>query len=355
MRGPEVATWGGGASLELVEVMRLGNVDGNDEQTFGRVWDVEWDRLGRIYVLDQLAKAVQVFDTSFGLVRTLGREGSGPGEFQNPFGLVWDERGRLWVVDVSLARYSIFDTAGVHVGEFPRRVGGYGWPWPGQFTDDGMLLELDLQGDQIDRLIGFRVGETLSPVDTFPDPSTDLAPSEFWDLRDERRLGAIVGIPFGRRGYWSIARDGTVWMGHSSEYRLVRRTLAGDTLLIIERAVAPVPISVDERREAIDNVGDYVRHPKMDLSRIPETKAFFRELISDDRGRLWVLREGEGMEWFFDLFGAHGQFQGSLMIPLVPETLPPPKITGDAMLIVTRDSLDVQYVVRLAIVEREAA
>jgi hypothetical protein len=345
VQGPSEGLWDETSAWSLQERLRLGSVNQEGPELFGEAWDVELDQLGRVYVLDRLAKAVRVFDREGEFVRSLGREGEGPGEFANPFGLAWDRDGDLWVVDVHLGRYSVFDTAGAHLREYRRAVGGYSWPWPGRFDRGGVLYEASLTGTGRDALVGFLPGEDLTPVDSFPDALVIPEGSDFWNLQDERGIGAIVSIPFGRKAMWALDERANLWVGHSGTYSVAKRNLQGDTLLLLERPVEPIPVSAAEHDSVVEGLGRYATHPKMDLSRIPTTKPFFQSLIPDDAGNLWVLRQGPGESWFFDVFAGDGAYLGRVDLPVIPSLFPPPTIRGAEMLVVTLDELGVQYVV----------
>ena len=349
VRGPAEGVWRDAERWLLDEQSRVGSMEGSGPDVFGQIWAITADASDRLYVLDRQARQVGVFDRDGRHVRTFGREGRGPGEFVDPFGFAWDAMGRVWVVDVRQARYSVFDTAGAPVREYPRRVGGFSWPWPGRFDARGLLYEATFMAGGVQPILAFRPEEDLVAVDTFPHALGTLQPGDFFDLRDDQGLGAIVGMPFGRRSEWALDRNGEIWVGHSSHYTLVRRNLDGDTLLVMERDVMPAPVSGEERAAAIEGLGDQLQHPKMDVGRIPATKPFFERLLPDDDGNLWVLREGDGTAWFFDVFGRDGSFLGAVDLPVKPELFPPPRIGAHAVFVVTRDSLDVQYVIRYGI------
>jgi hypothetical protein len=320
----------------------VGAVEGEGPEVFGQVWDVEIGAGGRLYVLDRIEKEVRIFDEEGAFVRAFGREGEGPGEFQNPFGLAWDSTGDLWVVDVRLARYSTFDVEGRHLREYRRSVGGYSWPWPGRFGTDGRLYEtLYVRGEQ--QLIAFEPGAELMPVDSFP---LTLPESDgFWNLQDDRGLGAIVVIPFAGQAEWALDQEARLWVGKTDSYSLVHRGLDGDSLVVIERQIPSVAVSSEERAQAVEDLGEDATHPKMDLSRIPAAKPFFRRLIPDDAGDLWVLREGEGELWSFDVFAPDGSYLGPVEVPVVPSLYPPPVVRDDRLVVVTTDEFDTQSVV----------
>jgi DNA-binding beta-propeller fold protein YncE len=61
---------------------------------------------GRLYVADTAAHDIKVFDAAGRLERTLGRRGSGPGEFNFPSHLAW-AGGALYVSDTLNARIQV--------------------------------------------------------------------------------------------------------------------------------------------------------------------------------------------------------------------------------------------------------
>lgn len=355
IRGPEGGAWAEGRGWRLVEELRLGGTGGEGAEAFGEAWtlDLATDPLGRTYVMDRTARAVRVFGRDGGLVRTLGGPGEGPGEFQAPWGLAWAPGGHLWVFDVRRGRHIAYDTAGALQDEYPRRVGGYSLPWDGGFGGDGWLFEVHrAAGNATDPLIAFRPeGGELVAVDTFPRALAFPEPAEpsFWDLTDERGIGAHVAIPYSPRVEWALGPNAEIWMGNGARYAIAKRDLRGDTTLVVEREVEPVPVSREERSRAIEGIAEeHRRHPKMDLSRIPDAKPAFRKMIPDPTGRLWVLREVAG-GWAFDVFNTDGTFLGAVDIPVVPELVPPPVARENALLLVTTDELDVPTVVRYRI------
>ncbi len=73
------------------------------------------DSRGRIYVADVGQSHVTVFDSAGSFVRTIGRRGSGPGEFHQPMQLGIDNADTLFVYDVGLRRLTKFSPDGQFV------------------------------------------------------------------------------------------------------------------------------------------------------------------------------------------------------------------------------------------------
>lgn len=101
------------------EVYRVGALDGEEWETFGRVRGVAFDPSGNLHILDTQAARIVVVDRGGDFVRQFGRPGEGPGEFAphntSTMGLVVLRDGRTVVFPQG---FHLFDAD----GEFERRV-----------------------------------------------------------------------------------------------------------------------------------------------------------------------------------------------------------------------------------------
>ena len=104
--------------LDFVQKLRLGSLDGVHD-AFGRITDIAMDRKGRLFVADDTRHQVIVFDSAGQFVQAIGREGTGPGEFQSPWRLALDVTDSLFIWDSRLARISVFDPNLNFVRAFP--------------------------------------------------------------------------------------------------------------------------------------------------------------------------------------------------------------------------------------------
>ncbi len=66
------------------------------------------DSQGRLFVSDTGNKRVQIFDREGNYIDQLGKEGSGPGEFNEPVGLAIDGGGNVYVADTWNKRIQVF-------------------------------------------------------------------------------------------------------------------------------------------------------------------------------------------------------------------------------------------------------
>ncbi|MBT3637165.1 MAG: hypothetical protein HN531_09510 [Opitutae bacterium] len=61
---------------------------------------------------------VRIYDTNGSLIREIGQEGTGPGQFNQPRGVAYDSSGNLWVTDYGNHRIQIFDQNGNFIRQF---------------------------------------------------------------------------------------------------------------------------------------------------------------------------------------------------------------------------------------------
>ncbi len=82
---------------EMRELWRRGGED-DEEVFFGTIAECLNDSDGNIYLLDGQLSEIHVFDPDGELLRTIGRQGEGPGEFQNGADMFWAPNGQIGVV-----------------------------------------------------------------------------------------------------------------------------------------------------------------------------------------------------------------------------------------------------------------
>jgi sugar lactone lactonase YvrE len=97
-------------------------VTGDGPDTFNQPSDVITSPSGDIFVADghggnSNARIVK-FDKNGKFIKTWGRKGSAPGEFDIPHSLAFDSRGRLFVADRNNVRIQIFDQDGNFIDQW---------------------------------------------------------------------------------------------------------------------------------------------------------------------------------------------------------------------------------------------
>jgi len=295
----------GGIKLELEEELRIGK-EGDDREQFYRVRDIAADPQGYFYVDDMSNGRVQVFDPQGAFLRTIGRPGQGPGEFENPtlirFG---GQEGRIHVMD-RFQRINLFDGQGIYIRSVMPERGLFDY-----FPDaaDGFVAVMRTGSGE-----DLTSGHALCRLDANGKTRTVLA--EFTsNLHMERRGEGTLVVMTGYEMtlYASpLAGQGLVY-GHSKEYELVVLGLEDKKALVI-RKVEPRP--------------EFTSKEKKDLGRFPglKLKPYFFGLLTDPQGRIYVQRNMNrgGKRGYgpiateykqFEVFGPEGTFLFRAALP----------------------------------------
>jgi len=364
---PPRGIWEGGRPWRLSPALVLGEEEGAGPTLFGGISGLEVDAAGRIYVLDRQANELRIFTRDGAHVRSVGREGGGPGEYSNANGLVWLADDTLVVVDQRGNRYTVLTAEGDYVRMVPRRLGFYGWTFTGGLDGDRIFERWYVGDEGAEQLVllGTALQERTVPLE--PDrPTATGAEMQLEQGPDTLRLpllagplyesfsvstgrgGMVIGVPFASGPVFHLDGRGSLWFGHGSEFRILRSSLAGDTLAQILLDATPAPVTAAERAAwvASENVKQFRdMGGRLDLDRIPGAKPYFDGLYVDPDGYLWVsvpVREGEVQ---FRLFDPEGRYLGALQLTgMTRDPYVPMVVRGGRLHLIGHDELDVQRV-----------
>jgi sugar lactone lactonase YvrE len=338
---PATGVWDERSAWRLTDEVRIGTRDGEGPEVFGDVRSIALDDVGRVYVLDAHVQEVRVFDRAGIHVRTIGGHGGGPGEIGFATGIIVDPAGRLWIPDYGNQRYSLFDTSGVLVKEMPFRGGVRFTEWTtGVFSPSG---------DFYDRIpVGIGPSSAgYARYDTLRGAFVDTARSTGEVLPD-----GTPGFPWRRV---TVTPRGS-WVGVTLEYRLWEITRDGFPLRIVERDYEANPLTPEQRDSARLAVRELKRHARGDVDlEVPDEQPIFDRMIVDDRDHLWVQLspKPDATTTTFDVFDPEGVYLGAVETPYrVAWPYATPVVRGGRIAFVTKDELDVPYVVVLGIEER---
>jgi len=311
---PGPTAWTDTNGWRLVEAGRIRGEPGEGGELITPV-SMAVDAAGRVYVSDRSPALIKVFDSAGTLVRTIGREGAGPGEYKSAFIAV---KGSLLAVhDPAQSRTSLFDTAGTYLRSWPS---GCCYFMAIQFDDQHRIvipIPGDARSEGVQRYVRY---DTLgAPVDTL---RLTLPPEgKNWTVRSANSAMSM-GIPFMPGLVRTLDPRGGMLFGMSDAYRLVRSSTGQDTVRIFGRAWAPAPLGDDRRRtaveEAIRNAGprwdQVMLRNTLALSDVPTTLPAFDAASVDAEGNVWVRTDADSSHTLFDVFDAEGVFLGPVSV-----------------------------------------
>ena len=350
---------------DFEEIYRLGVLDGDDWDTFGRVGTVGFDGDGNLYILDTGAVRIYVVDLQGNLVRRFIGEGEGPGEFGGNYAAALElavlRDGRVVVYDPGRMGFALFDAD----GEFERTV-----PLAGPQTHTPMIGGMQAVPG-MDRVlatteVGYLRRTSPSPDDESSAPSFRYVLS--YGLGGEQvRIDSVAAAwrPAGDPEAFKpplaagVLPSGAVVYTDSSSYAIKFVVPGGSVTRILTRPFQPNPVTARMRTDEIeerlgglgDGGGDLMRQRMIEFRRGQiEAMEFFHEvpvvlsLKTSWEGTIWVRHRGdEGAEGTrIDLISAGGRYLGTF----APGSTAMPSAFGPNGLaaFVETDDLGVSYV-----------
>ncbi len=349
-----VTNTGEAPAWQLVQVLSIGPDEVTDDggpEEFGDVAGVARGPGGELFVGDAYSREVRVFGPDGRHLRTFGRNGEGPGEFSAIYSLAWIG-GRLLVWDPPMGRLNQFSVEGEWLGNLETRRG---WTGPRDLlrlypVNDNEVFRLGLSADLESIWVGYagegESGDTL-PLLTVPDG----LPGNIESVMCESDLGiGFYAVPLAPQFIQHPASGRVMVSAWGWDYRIVRTTLAGDTLRVVERTVPPVPIDDAEWAEigvAFEEfLATWINEPGANCSTRnlarPERKPFVHNIFMAGDGGFWVEAAHPGGNRF-DRFDAEGRVLGSVAAPEYNENTVP-VFVGDHIITIRQDKLDLDHV-----------
>ncbi|MBD3368798.1 6-bladed beta-propeller [Candidatus Fermentibacteria bacterium] len=223
-------------SLTLVAVDSIGVELGDSNYVLGQPAGVSYSPSGDIWVLDMQQKSLGVYSAEGEYVRSIGREGSGPGEFLMPISFDFYPDGSFLVADAMGRRISFFDST----GEFSRNIEGFfpSAPFLVEAVDSSSFVGLKADFEQSDEgpLMGYTLAlweEEAEPVLKYFSELNPFDPSDIMgSMGEEIPLfattpdGRVFCSPLSTERYvvWGYRPDGTELLEIEREFRRIRKT-----------------------------------------------------------------------------------------------------------------------------------
>lgn len=362
----ESGVWSDDERWSVTGDLVIGSAEGDPDYQFGAVSAVGVMSDGRIVALDNQAQHVKVFTPDGTYDTQFGGPGSGPGELGRGASFLMVMPGdTILVADLANQRVNRYGPDGAEAGSF--RLGFEdGIPIRFEVTADGAIasqmrsfqftpdqpepdsldyiVKRSATGEVLDTIIGIERGETFS--------------------QNSMKL-------FSPEPIWALYGTG-VLLARNDEYRITRRTSAGEVDLIFTMPRVPqeLPDQDEETfREAIMRLFRRQGLPPEAMQRLEQIISFaddypvFAQVQGGPGGTVWVqhiqraaeLTE-EQREAFnpqldiasatWDVFDDTGRFLGNVDFP---ERFTLMIFDGDNAYGVWRDDLDVQYVMKARI------
>jgi hypothetical protein len=284
--------------LELTEDLSIGGPEAEGEYSLDQIRQVVVDDAGTMYVLDDRACQIKAFDAGGKFLRTIGRQGQGPGELEFPTTLsLIQAKGELAVHQQT--RGLIFYKTD---GTFLRQVSLKGLiSGRGRVDSQGRVYVLEVVMDETGSRYATKKlgpdGSLLATISETPAPAGKGGPGS-------RRIRPFLPV-----AYFLIDRDDRFVYGYPEVYD-IQFYDPGATKVIrrILREHDPVAVTAEDKAELMKQVPPGM---KVEID-FPEDRPAFTRFFLSDLGHLFVetYEKAEGKKIIHDIFDAEGRLIG---------------------------------------------
>jgi hypothetical protein len=303
----------GATTLAPQELWRAGG-DDEEDVLFGVLNSVAVDDRGNVYTLDTQLSQVHVFGPGGALLRTIGREGEGPGEFRRAAQMFLTPEGNVAVLQTMPGKLVLLTPEGKPAGDFRGPSGADGGTmsyFEGAAAGGSYVLgtrEFSRRDNSFSVTRSLLVldgkGQTRATIFTNTE-LRDMASMMSMDEKDSRRL------------VWAAGSDGSVYTSENFDgYEVKCFSPDGELARVIEREYTHRPRSKQEMEENKPRImmrrqGGGAVQPEVKAS--PTDRDILRLYPRED-GTLWVMSSRGGHDQprgtlvTFDVFDASGKF-----------------------------------------------
>jgi len=306
--------------IELKEDLSIGVLDGPEEYIFNRIFDIDADSKGNIYVADSGDKLIKVFDKNGKYLNSFGREGEGPGEFKGISRIFISKNDKIYVYDRNLRRITVFNNDLKFEKSFPLREKKIG----------NFFIDNDEQFILLERPFTPREGEEKVEINLYSNNMEHIR--TIYSGMEEKvyTIGNGRSISSFGRPYWyitncSIIPYEKVVFGKTDEYVLYINFLENNNTKKIEGKYNPVKVTKKDREDYFKiYINEYTSKSKgREIKRrasFPKYKPPFKRIIIDDTGYMILVtyREDEEKGTECDLMDFEGNFIKKIYFKNIP-------------------------------------
>lgn len=275
----------GTVTYDLEEEFSVGMKEGDEKYIFNNPQDIRVTDDGAIYILDWRDNCIKVYNNQGKHLRTIGREGQGPGEFRTPCYFSVSSDGRIYLMDSRNSRVVLFNTAGTYISEF-RLIGAR---YSGMETDNNNFIYFSKEFSEGTRMMSIHryntSGEEILNFCKFKIVHPIIRkPSEY----SPNRI-IVQSLP---TKVWNITDDGRLYVGYDDRYQIDVYESEGELAFRFGREYSPIP---DKNSKGV-------------IKRYKYMSFYARHRLFDESGNLWIeiFNEDDKENIVYDVFSPEG-------------------------------------------------
>jgi len=321
----------GDLALEMDDETIIHESNENSDYRFSFIKDLAVDRTGNFLVLDK--DRILKYDSRGNFIRSIGRKGQGPGEYQNPQSLFVDEHNDLFVNDQGWLLH-VFNGD----GEFKHRIKlNFQIPFDSDaFYVDGeghiYAFSWDMMNMEMKKTLvkADENGEVLSRMKMMDENAVKVS-----GLKTGGVMGGMIH-QYSSNSFFCPVSNSLLCFGENIRYQLIFYDFNGNMKSVVDRDEKTQSISSEEKNILGKN------------GVFPSHRPFFNKLLSDDKGRIYVIRVKSVLEKSkaekADIFGKSGRYLYRTEFPFMPMA-----IKSEAVYFIDEDQEGMRMIIRTTI------
>jgi hypothetical protein len=296
--------------LELQEDLTVKGSEDIEEQMFQNINTLGIDDEGNLYILDELAGNIKVFDQKGDFLKTIGKKGQGPGELGMPISLAITPNQNIIVNDMGQRKILFFDKEGNYLKQFS--IADKFLFFGPMVTSTGDLIASHTipQDNPVTELTKFN--QELEPLLTFTSIPVDKPPAV--NIFVARSLSSLR---------WTLTDNDEIIWGDikNPEYELYVHNQDGTLIKKITRNYDPLPITAEDKDKLIEETfGQSSMRDQWDV-RFPDTYPPYMGFSTDDEGHILVRRyekQENEQGGLVDIFDSDGRYMAQVRLKMNP-------------------------------------
>ncbi len=283
------------------------------------------DGQGLIYVSDTKENHSTVFDAAGTFLKTIGRKGQGPGEFQY-LGEIEFSQGRLIASEGK--KITILDREGGFIRAakledrgMPRRMKALP---DGRIVIETMITDYQSRGHDRETALDLYSADLAFVKTVYQRPIRQYKPIT-------EPVATDLPIPFAAAVSWDLRPDGKIVIGYSESYEIEIHDPDKGRISVIRHACEPVEVTNEDKKIFFAGISymtqDVPGAPpvlhrgapdyQIKNTEFPKLKPAFTQMRCDAQGRIWVCLSGPAGEKDgprHDVFDRNGRFIGRVRL-----------------------------------------
>jgi hypothetical protein len=293
----------------------LGGETDDEDEFFGVITDIKIDDQGNVYLLDSQLSEVKIYTADGEFVRSIGREGEGPGEFRRPSQMFFTKEGNVGVMQTIPAKIVLLTPEGDPVGDHPLPApedGGFQMLTSGQASKGQLVLGMARTKLADDQSSWSRT-DFLTRVDSEGNEVAEYASKTTTINFADAVLNFAEWDTFERR--WTVAPDGKVYACESyPDYVVTVWNADGSVDKKITREYQHRAHAANEKELLTKMMEHFAQQIPNCRVEVEDNAKDIESIHIRDDGSIWVLTSNgshdypDGSLGVFDVFDKNGQF-----------------------------------------------